>query len=234
MSLSRQQIRDAFKTLPGPIREFVSSPDFGDVMENMSRRHGLHIDTAGKVGDASTRMLIGLLSPVQFVTELKAAGLPDATASAILQDLNERVFKPLHEKVREEKTPTLTPPTTVSTTSVSPPAPRPPQPPPTPRPAPPPIMPPPAPKPVATVPPPIPPPIVPPAIPPMRTMAHDVESMKEGKVPTPTPSHPVPPPPPAPTLPRVPQEAPASIPTHEEVSTTLKQYGIDPYREPLE
>lgn len=85
---------------------------------------------------------------------------------------------------------------------------------------------------------------------PIRTMMHDVEEMNGTKplvpffsiavpkppAPPPLINHPAPPTPPRSVLPPVPPspKSQTTTPTHEEVSSSLKQYGVDPYREPVE
>ncbi len=261
MKLSPEEFYVVFQKLPYPIKEFLSSPNFGDMIDELQVKHKLHVDTTGTLAEGVTQMIAGIISPTQFLQELRGAGVSDVVANNLLQDLNTRVFKPLNEKIREdgfvvpttsESRPeqpqarpapqTLRATQPLQTSPPNPPVPLPPTPAVSVAPQPVPPQPKPIPSPVAQ---PTPRPIAAPA---MRTMAHDVEGMKEGKVPPPFFANPVPPaapvsvPPPAPrpvppvfpTTPPPPREVPSLTPTAEEVSSSLKKYGIDPYREAVE
>ena len=282
MPASPQDIQNAFRKLPYPVREFVASPDIGDTVEKLGQKYNLHVDAMGVVHQALTEMLVGLINPTQFASQLRGAGIAEAQVVPIINDLNEQVFKPLQAKFKEEGTmieresdsyknePVATPAPAPTPVSAPVPAPVAPAAPavdlagrPVPAPAAPimvPTAPTPAPPPPAYIPP-APAPIARPAqdVPTMRTMQHDVETMKEGggvpepgpyrapaqvsapvpspaPMPAPTQAPFVPPTPVTPPAPRPPQPVAALqqkpvTPNAEALSKTLQKYGIDPYRE---
>ncbi len=256
MIFSEQQIEDALNAAPQAIRDVLEDGTLDTSVAKSCQEQGLHVDQIGAVALHSQNILIGLLKPSEFIFELESSGIPKPVANAILQDLNEQVFKPLNEKIRAEKeSGEETPeepvePTRTPEKPAPPPPPRieiavqepPPVPviapqvqapvatPPAPTPTPPPVAPmPPAPTPPPT---PAPEPPAPPATPQMRTMAHDVEALKDGKMPE--PQRPAPPTPQTPAQAPVTHEAAQDMPSHQEVTESLKQYGVDPYREPVE
>jgi hypothetical protein len=100
MDISRQQLLAAFKASPRPIREYVASDALGDFAQKLGLQHGLHVDTVGELAKQTGYLLVGLMNPVAFKQELAAMGLTDSEAGAIIQELNEQVFKPLQDAVR--------------------------------------------------------------------------------------------------------------------------------------
>lgn len=97
---SPEEQREAYDALPRPAREFLAGASFGDLMETFGQKYGLHVDVVGQLSQAVSYMLLGFINPSQFQDELKTMGIPDTTTGTIIQDLNEKVFKPLQEKIR--------------------------------------------------------------------------------------------------------------------------------------
>ncbi len=225
-------IEDAVATLvselPQPIREFVMGPKRDTVSLALTHKHNLHVDQAAVFERAYLHMLLGIKTPEEFSVELREAGIADSTVNALSSDVNDMVFIPLRAQM-QNASPQPQPPTPQRAPLVppmelvAPPAP---------------VVPPPvpsAPNPLQSVPVPVSNPSLPDAYS-VRTMAHDMEAVKNHQMPEPVViPHPsvapevlpiaVPPTPPArsstppPNLPGVPLQ---------------KQYGVDPYREPME
>ncbi len=124
MNPTPEQMGDAYKKLPEPVRAYIASTKLFELLQELAGTYGLHVDTVGLIAQAATNMLLGLSSPVQFQSELAQMGVPDASADAIISALNERVFKVLRDEIRnappaepqEEPTPEPIPaPTPVAT-----------------------------------------------------------------------------------------------------------------------
>jgi hypothetical protein len=62
----------------------------------------LHIDTTGGVVALIRNLLIGLVSPAEFITNLHGLGIEAPIAQRIAHDLNQKVFIPLQEKMKKE------------------------------------------------------------------------------------------------------------------------------------
>ena len=101
MIITPEQLRAAYSKLPVVIREYLSGEELSTVTEAIGTKYGLHVDTVGAVNREASNMLLGLINPTQFVGELKSAGIPDATIAPLVQELNEKVFMPLHKKMQE-------------------------------------------------------------------------------------------------------------------------------------
>lgn len=296
-------LKAAYDAAPEPVRAYVSSGAFKTAMTDMQAKLGLSPEQSSVVSDEALMLLLGMSEPAEFVAALGEGGLSETETSAIVAYINENIFSRLQKE--ESGTQTAERPAMPQTTQQPAPAPAkllqrpssavssiPAEPMPASRPAPPPSV------------------YVPQTLQ-MRTMAHDVESMKAGKsadmfpapavTPKPVPGIPNPPAPAAP-LPAAPTQAPeieratrvarseaaytpsfepavpasrppvepvsppvpvpmtppaspsmpvspayserpapvaapqpfSPTPTKEEVTTGLQQYGIDPYREPIE
>ncbi len=242
-----EKIAILMEDLPKPVQDFLRSPERDAVSSELSMKYNLHADQAGTFERSFIYMLLGVYAPDEFVQELTEAGIPVDTVRSLTTDVNERVFKRLQNAERTEVTaapaPVIIapPPASVPAPFVPPPVMAPPAP--QPQPAPIYSAPVPAPQPIAPAPQPFaqsaatPAPAAPvptyehPAV---RTMAHDMQVMKEGGHPQPTwqPSSPArtfqtssvpntagsfaqstptvatPVPPPAPVVPPAPQPAP--------------------------
>lgn len=228
-------LADAFAQAPEPVQAFISSGKYEAFLEELRTAQNLHVDVVNLVSDELLMMLVGMSEPLELAENLKSeAGLTDEQTAAVIDAANREIFVPLRNSVvqpeasspaREPLVPMPapiasppTPPVPVTTVKEAPPPP-----------------------PVAT----IAPEPVQPSISSVRTMAHDVEAIKEGSAPEPVPyraPEPLVPAPVAPT-PIITPAAPAmssprpvvtAAPDPGEVASTLKQYGIDPYREPVE
>ncbi len=233
--------------LPAPVRAFVVGKGPDKTVLSLTRKYQLHTDQAGELHKALLMMLLGVYSPSRFATTLEDKDFSEETVEGIIADLNEQVFAPLRKEEREETAPNssaakkepLAPvPAPLNPIPQAPTPTAPVVPVPTPKPVPPPSP--------AVSAPLAPPPTPSPSYEPtMRTMAHDIEGMKDGHAPAPVPhqipglAHPAVAPavpmPPTPVPITVPPVAPSSAhPDPTEVRTTLQKYGIDPYRESVD
>lgn len=99
---TRQQVIEAYKKLPPPVREFLADPDkLARVLENIRNAHGLHIDVAGQIGESVGYLLLGLANPNEFKETLKTASVSEATASEIIGEINQKIFVPLRDEMRK-------------------------------------------------------------------------------------------------------------------------------------
>ncbi|MFZ1988072.1 MAG: hypothetical protein WAV21_03530 [Minisyncoccia bacterium] len=102
MILSKEQIYAAYQNSPEVLRAYLVGPEFGPVIKKIESKYALHIDTTGSLMLLTGYMLTGLINPMQFKNELRGMGISDANTTSIMEELNENIFKPLNEKVRDE------------------------------------------------------------------------------------------------------------------------------------
>jgi hypothetical protein len=100
MIITPEQFSTAYGKLPFPIREYLAGDELGEVTEAVGKEFGLHIDTVGALDREVTNMLLGLINPEQFVGELRSVGIPQENISALVKELNAKVFMPLREKMQ--------------------------------------------------------------------------------------------------------------------------------------
>jgi hypothetical protein len=101
MNISREQFNNAYEKLPFPIREYLAGGEIGIVVREVGAKYRLHIDTIGAIDREVINMLLGFENPQQFVGELKSVGVPQENIASIVQEFNERVFIPLHQKMQQ-------------------------------------------------------------------------------------------------------------------------------------
>ena len=99
---TKEQFITAYKRLPLPVREYMADPDLlGKTLIEIRDTHGLHIDVAGALNELVNQMLLGLVSPSQFLGGLLMSGIPEPEAREIMKEINEKIFMPLQEEMRK-------------------------------------------------------------------------------------------------------------------------------------
>jgi hypothetical protein len=94
-------VTEVIGTLPLPIQNFLQSPERDQISIKLTNKYSLHLDQASRFEKAYLFMLMGILTPEQFVSDLQAAGIDQVTVKALANDVNEEVFKPLRQKERQ-------------------------------------------------------------------------------------------------------------------------------------
>lgn len=234
-------LQQAFAQAPEYVRSYISSGKYDAFTEKIKTVGSFTEDVQSIISNEVLMMLLGMSEPQELATNLvQEAGITAEEADAVVVLANTEIFTPIQNEA--QKAPASIAPRPQASSA--------PQAPIVPVPSiatPPPVQPY-----VPPVPIPAPQPQALPIVPEMRTMAHDVEAMKNGvpqAKPIPAQSTPAPVPqtapiPVQPTPPVVPPEVgmgarPVTAPTtprvrtpdSAELTSTLKKYGIDPYRE---
>lgn len=98
----KEQIVNAYNQAPDPVRHVFNGDDTVEIIVAIQNAYGLHIDTAGMLGQEIGYLLLGLTTPKDFYDRLHANGLPTDTVTSIVKDVNEKIFVPLQKKMREQ------------------------------------------------------------------------------------------------------------------------------------
>ena len=98
----KEQIVEAYNQAPDPVRNVFNGDDTVEIIVAIQNSYGLHIDTAGMIGQEIGYLLLGLTTPKDFYDRLHSNGLPTATVTSIVKDVNEKIFVPLQKKMREQ------------------------------------------------------------------------------------------------------------------------------------
>lgn len=224
---TQTQVLDAFSRAPEPIQEAFSSELTADVVSDIKAKFRLHIDVAGNLGRELGYLMLGLINPAEFFGGLMLAGTDEATAKGIMEEINSRIFIPLKQQVSGAGRVPAPPPVTYAEAPVVEEKTAP-------------MVPPPAldyeparaatlpgsSEPVPTVAPSIPTPVQQPAMPApqeVHTMMSDMLAAKQAPVPAAAVS----------AQPTTPTAPPAPAPAPSRSNPIAKDYGVDPYREPV-
>ncbi len=104
------QLKERFLQLPQPLRKAIISADVEDRLRKLSESHKLHLDLWQKLENEVMLALLGF-QPVEKLEEniKNEVGVPAETASALAEDIAEKIFLPIREELERE----LPPPETV-------------------------------------------------------------------------------------------------------------------------
>lgn len=85
----------AMEDLPRPVREFLASETRKEVARDLTKKYALRVDQAGEMEHALVLMLLGIMSPDEFVQSLSETGLERSTIQELAAEINSRIFIPL-------------------------------------------------------------------------------------------------------------------------------------------
>ena len=114
-----ESIRLFLPRVPRPVQEYVLTQLSGEVQELM-QKYQLHVDQGGVLQRELLLMLLGQEEPAEMVTELRAAGIGEGTIQSLMADINEEIFKPLRQKEMAESATPPAAPTPIPTPSEPP------------------------------------------------------------------------------------------------------------------
>ena len=100
MNITGEQVRAAYAAAPAPIRVAFSSEDTVRILMSLQARHKLHVDVAGLLGKHVGYLLLGLMSPMEFLGALIESGVSAEVAKDIVNEINEQIFIPLRSKMQ--------------------------------------------------------------------------------------------------------------------------------------
>lgn len=97
--IPQERVIAAYQQAPEPVREVFSSEVTAGVVADIRTQYRLHVDIAGNIGNEVGYLLLGLRSPAEFLGGLILMGTDEQTARSIVQEINDRVFIPLQQKM---------------------------------------------------------------------------------------------------------------------------------------
>ena len=99
--LTPDEFRKKYAELPPNLREAYGSIKTTEILEEIGKKHGLHIDKIGELVDETGYVMLGVTPPGEFITKLEgAAGIDRTKAKEIAFDVNEQVFKPIRDALK--------------------------------------------------------------------------------------------------------------------------------------
>jgi len=96
MDYTNEQIEKKYAALPDDIREAMSSINIAQSVENIGKSHSLHVDQIGQLMDEVSFIMLGLMHPSDFISNIqKSINIDSTKAQEITKDINERIFRPI-------------------------------------------------------------------------------------------------------------------------------------------
>ncbi len=109
-------LEEKIKQLPEEMQEALTSVETADIIKAISAKHGLKVDQEGVLFDLTAYVMLGLMPSKEFVKNFsKEAGVDEATAKAVAEDINKEVFDKIRSSMRalEEKSDEEAPPSQI-------------------------------------------------------------------------------------------------------------------------
>lgn len=103
-AFSDQQIEQAEHNIPPAVRDAISGADMAMKIAAIGQAYGLHIDQIGTLARLNRHMLLGLVSPTDFVSGLVESRVSAADAQAIASEVNKQIFLPLRKRMQDAGT----------------------------------------------------------------------------------------------------------------------------------
>ncbi len=97
---SDQELVAVIGKAPQIIQDQIGDSEMLHVVVAIATAHGLHVDAIGVLARLNTYLLLGLISPQEFVQELIRMQISEADAKQILEEINQKIFAPMHDKMR--------------------------------------------------------------------------------------------------------------------------------------
>jgi hypothetical protein len=71
-----------------------------EIIDGIEKKHRLHIDQAAKLSDEIYKLMLGVVSPQQFISNIESGSrIPHETAKQIATEVNEKIFRPVRESL---------------------------------------------------------------------------------------------------------------------------------------
>jgi hypothetical protein len=106
-----ESIKQVMQTLPPIIRDYLSQGKYTAVARDMMAKYALRIDQGGVLEREIMLLLMGIENPDEFSKALvEEARLDQKTVNGIVQDINEQIFMPLREQMRNAPPTEVKPP----------------------------------------------------------------------------------------------------------------------------
>lgn len=99
--LSPEEAGRWMEATPPLVQAAVMSPATGQVIEQIGKQYALHIDVVGLLMKLTSYMLVGYVTPEDFLKEVLSVGITDQQAKQIIYELNKKIFVPLREEMRK-------------------------------------------------------------------------------------------------------------------------------------
>src|SRR3989338_3925454 len=102
INYNTQQIRGIYSKLLNDIKEAIFSVDVSDKIIDIGKKHKLAVDKIGIIGNETSRVMLGVTHPNEFISNLtERLEVDKEKARAIAQEINEQIFKKVRDSLRK-------------------------------------------------------------------------------------------------------------------------------------
>jgi hypothetical protein len=101
MPYTREQLDKMFERLPNDIQEAVTSDGTIACLKEIEKEHHLKREQVKELSAEIGMLMLGASSPQQFIPNIeKSAGISNETAKLIASKVNEKIFRPVKESLK--------------------------------------------------------------------------------------------------------------------------------------
>jgi len=102
MRYPKDFLNEKYKQLPEVVKDAMGSVDRANLIRSIAEKHKLHVDLAGLLLEEIMYVTLGVEKSSDFIRNLKLhLHLPEDKVSAVAGDVNEKIFMPIREALKE-------------------------------------------------------------------------------------------------------------------------------------
>ena len=103
MEFTKEQKIEAYKKLSEKEKDFIASNETTEIYRQIGAKNGLLLDATGKLSDIVFLALVGLIRTSDLDRAISSAlGLSQEKTTALLNDVNDMIFRPFRSVLMEE------------------------------------------------------------------------------------------------------------------------------------
>lgn len=97
-----EDIEDRFNSLPQDIQEAMDGDSTTEAIHQIGRTYRLHFDQIQDLAACVGYLMLGFTKPQDFINDLtNHAEIPPSVATSIAKEVNEKILRPIKERLRE-------------------------------------------------------------------------------------------------------------------------------------
>ena len=101
MAYTRKQINEMFEKLPDDLQEALDSNETIGCLKQLEKKYNLQPEQVKELSAEIGMLMMGASSPQHFIPNIeKSMKIPNETAKAIVAEVNEKIFRPVKESLK--------------------------------------------------------------------------------------------------------------------------------------
>lgn len=102
LDIQDQMINERMEKLPLDLQQAINSTDNEQIIQEIGKRHHLHIDQIGELDNEIWQVMLGLEPAANFTTKIQARlGISQNEAEQIAGEVNSEIFLPIRESLKQ-------------------------------------------------------------------------------------------------------------------------------------